>query len=316
LAPNSPDDTVITCAGEVAAGVATSFGTVGQTAADVRLTGFTIENTGLGTWTTGQAGNDGLVILCNNPSSVYRRMNFIAKAAPDTNTTGGRPVWAIGYDLAGLWQDCTATHYAWNVHLNKSMVGTWERCKCVGMTSCFGGDGLATGTTSWITGTLRDCVAGDLAFGGCAADAIGISSTALLERCTGGGRSFAMGREIAGTLRDCWGDYGSFAGNRNNGNPGGAIGKITGRLERCYVKADGSASVNPFGSGHTAGGIIGGTLIDCDITQLNAPIQLTGAKLHGCRVGAAANVNALTLTDSLSVIHRTAIATSGSGKGV
>lgn len=230
---DNPEDVVITRAG--------GGSTVVQTADDVRLSNFTIRNTG-SSW-----GDHAFEIdASDNSASVYRRMHF-RHTFPGGSLMNCRcSVWGTS-DINGTWIHCEGDGWSWRVAENKVLGATmWD---CVAGPYSYGGDN--TGVD--ITGTLYRCIGSDASFGGCASYGCNISGT-LIE-CEAGNKSFAMGRVFSGVALRCIGKRQCFGGYAGGGVAN--YGKIRGYLEDCV--SDGN---NSFGMGH-ASCEISGQIINC-----------------------------------------------------
>jgi len=230
----APDDIVVTRA--------TGGNTVVQTADDVRLSGFTIRNTG------NANGDNGFSLNADdNSSSIYRFMRF-----RQTNVTAYRhPVTSeTGKDINGLWEFCKSDSFGWLAE-GGELSGTFRFCEA-GYTS-FSGHGC-TG----ITGQFEFCKGGDASFGGSGCTTADITGT--FYYCTGGDGSFgaALGAVVlfSGRAIGCVSGYGSFGGR--------AGGVMNGYCQDCV--ADYHNQYGSFGTG--VGNTMAGVCVNCRIGTL------------------------------------------------
>lgn len=214
--------------------------TVLQTADDVCLYGFTIENTG------SSDGDHGFNInATDNSESLYQFMTFIQDNANCLqSSTQISPVYSTS-DMSGTWENCKSGTFGWRQAANKVLSASMFNC--VGESSCFGGD--ETGIK--ITGTFYNCIANLYCFGGCTAYGCDVSGT--FYNCESGQNSFAMGKEFSGNAYNCISGRNSFAGSGSSGNPG----TFSGYAENC-ITAGGCS----FGMGF-ATCIFSGQVVKC-----------------------------------------------------
>ena len=192
----NPADVILTSAIATA-----SRGTVEQTADDVRLSGFTMENTAASVGSgdtensayfpsTGLANTELTDIICPSASSSAAMRKAIEYAGTYTRVTAG---------LYSFGNSGTAS-------------GTF--INCIGSDFSFGYDGTASGT-------FIDCTSTGRGFGGIASgtfincngdDSFGYNGTAsgIFINCTSTGRSFGYNGTASGTFRNCIGEHNSF----------------------------------------------------------------------------------------------------------
>jgi len=142
----------------------------------------------------------------------------------------------------------------------------------------------STGTQITFTGVMKDCIGGRSSFGGCyntGANKVLINTNGHIDNCKGGDYSFygiedgPSGSQISGTVSNCIGGEGAFAGN------GGEI-SFVGSLVNCHLvdSASNRLGVNSWG------GVLEGTMENCcwKITGAGNDCLAvgTGAKVRGC----------------------------------
>ena len=264
MAPESPAATIVTSAGGANMGE-----TVRQTAGDVRLTGFTIENTGSD---NGPATNDAFVVnAADHGASVYRHMRFVQdSAAPGGSGEGGRSGVRGLLGLSGTWEHCTAGNHAWLVEAQQELSATMT--DCAAGTYSFGGD--LSGVD--LSGTFTRCTAGDYSFGGC--NNAGAACSGVFVECQAGERSFALGHEFSGSAYRCRAGAKSFGGT----HAGAYTGTFSGTAENCL--AEGAS----FGAGH-ASAVNSGRMVRCRVTDMPAAMHLAGASLRDCELNIVAS---------------------------
>lgn len=233
----APEDTVVV-------GV-TGGPTVNQTCADLRLQGFTIRHSG-----TSDSPGDHAFMQSNadNSASYYRLMYFDQTNALQTVVTSMRAsIWGVE-DLAGTWEYCRGSGYAWRVIASKKISGTFRYC--------IGGYGSFAADTdsAEVSGTFLNCVGGAASFGGCAQ--FGCLTSGTFEYCTAGDNSYGMGREFSGTARWCKGGSNCFGGYDPD-QAGSYYGVFSGVAENCVINGGQS-----FGMGH-ASCVQSGIIINC-----------------------------------------------------
>jgi len=217
-----------------------STGTVMQTANDVKLYNLKIENT----------------------NTTY------SKILDDTDAAAYFPDSNLNLTYIENVKFLSNDSYIWTMRISIEYSGTF--INCTGGRLSFGG-GYAIGGT--ISGTFKDCTGGNYSFAGTAGFGNGtISSTAVLENCTGGELSFGgciFSSTVDGIFLNCTGGTGSFGGNYGstigstavfkNCTGGdlsfGSNGTAGGTFENC------SGGVSSFGG---SGGTASGTFIDCN----------------------------------------------------
>jgi len=206
----------------------TGGATVTQTCNCICLFGLTIENTG------SSEGDHGFVInAMDNANSRYYFLRF----CQDNASTVVYPVYGLS-DLGGEWCFVEAGDFSFRVAADKKFKATMFYVTC-GRCSIAGD---APGA-SMEGATLRFVSAGDFSFGGCAAAGVPIKEDCLLEFCSAGNKSYAMGSEFAGTARFCTGGKHCFAGYAGSGMN---YGTFCGLAEYCTT--DGG---NSFGMGNS-----------------------------------------------------------------
>jgi hypothetical protein len=158
----------------------------------------------------------------------------------------------------------------------------------------------STATQITFTGVMKDCIGGKSSFGGCyntGANKVLINTNGHIDNCKGGDYSFygiedgPSGSQISGTVSNCIGGEGAFAGN------GGEI-SFVGSLVNCHLVD----SLNNRLGVNSWGGVLEGTMENCCW-------KITGVGNDCLAVGAGAKVRGCTLIGGVggaSVISSTA----------
>ena len=276
-----------------------------QTANDIRLSGFTVQNTATGGITT-----RGALILdaANNDPSVYQNMQFLtnrvdgygATSAVNTRNTGSPTT----RSFKGTWINCRAnpdTGHGFRFY----GTGTYDPT----MWDCVAGDKSFIGTYTAdgpIAGKHYRCIGEDRSFGSNMDTSI--SSDALFVDCIGGDGSFGTEANTFGTYLNCTAGANSFGGHWDNFNQGD--GYFRGYAEGC------TATQNSFGD--DGAGFVSGEIVDCKITGREVPMRLKqGALIRNSRIEVTANnIDAITLLDSNTKIYNTIIDVDDTGTGI
>jgi hypothetical protein len=200
----NPEDVVITCSTATTA-------TVTQTGNNVKFSNITFKHT-LGT--TGCYAF--LMSASDNSNSVYWKCYFRNSASAPYLS---EPMYATT-TLGGSWYYCQADNYAYRCAIDISMPATMYYCTA-GIRSFFGDNNNNASGTGKLSGYLFGCTAGVESFASCASFGSEISGTLLY--CTGGDRSFSIGKPISGTIIRCIGGDDSFAGYSGSGTNYGSV---------------------------------------------------------------------------------------------
>jgi hypothetical protein len=120
--------------------------TVEQTATDVNMSGFTIENT----QTTGSG--HGLYITEANTNSIYRNMRFNHSLGASAAAAAAPLAIKSAINDAGDYVDCESTEGGW-VALSGTHTASLTRCKTAGGIGCYQG-----AATVIFDGTMQSCV--------------------------------------------------------------------------------------------------------------------------------------------------------------
>jgi hypothetical protein len=293
MAPEDPAAVVVTSAGGVDMGE-----TIQQTASDVRLAGFTIENTGSA---VGPATNDAFVVNADNSASAYRHMRLVQpNATLGASGEGGRsPVRGL-LGIGGTWEDCAGGPFAWVVEYDMDLSAA--------MTDCTAGDyGFGGDLADAVSGTFTRCAGGDYSFGGC--NNAGSDCSGTFIDCVAGERSFALGREFSGSATRCRAGAKSFGGY----HAGAYYGSFSGAAEDCA--AEGAS----FGSGH-ASCVNSGEMVRCRVADMPAAMRLEGASLRDCELNIVAtdatNADCVVLADADSRLLGCTLLVKQGGSGV
>jgi hypothetical protein len=255
LTPLDPRATLVTSAREDPVTVPS---TVKQTADDVRLSGFTIENTA----TTANDNGVGFGIAASdNSASVYEHMHFLLTTAGGSTSIHKWPVGCVITDgvLDGSWYFCESGNRGWRVRNDTGQLSTFRpyMFHCKAGTGSFCGDGY--GKVQITSCEMYHCEAGMFSYASCSGMGAEITSDAYFENCIGGDKCWAQGCPCAGTFVHCRGGsicfggsqgkvYGSFTGvaidceaSGDSFGAGWSDSRCTGRLERCRITGIGDA---------------------------------------------------------------------------
>lgn len=265
--------------------------TVVQAADYIRLTGFTIHNSG-STRGASQAGSDhGFLLACDNPYSRYAWMDF-AHGDPNPYTAGPTRLCMMNdesHDWNGTWLWCTADRLGWRCSATTNLRGRY--LDCYGGGSSWVGDQAVTSLQAY----MMRCHGGHQSFSGCTAGGSEIGEDAELWYCHGDDQSFAHGNKLKGKLYYCRGGYHCFGGkgyydaqttSPEDGDPPGTI-YSTALLVGCRAKGGNSFCAGGCDHGYYLawGSPCGmkGRMVDCHCDNLTAPMQLSGGSIEGGR---------------------------------
>jgi len=220
---------------------ATGGETLQQTADDIRLYGFTVQNNGA------QNGDNCFEInATDNGASVYEYIHFRQEEAGNNIF----PVLGTS-DIRGTWWYCEGDDYTWIPNVNKRLDATMYYC--VAAEFALGGDKSGAILSGW----FENCTAGNYSWASCTT--IGAPVTGTFIDCTGGDRAWALGKDCNGTFIRCKAGDDSFGGwDGATGN----FGTFSGYAIDCV-----STGGNSFGQGEP-NMVTSGTLIDCRLGTL------------------------------------------------
>jgi len=279
---------------------------VRQTANNIRLSGFTIQNIA-----NNQQGTNALLLdAADNGLSVYENMQFLTNPVDGYDATSavftrddGSPQTR---SFKGTWINCRAnpdTSHGFRFF----GTGTYdpEMWYCVGGDKSFIGTYNADGT---IKGKHYFCIGGIRSFGSNMDTAI--SSDSLYVDCEGGAGSFGMESNTLGTYINCRAGANSFGGHQPDMGQGD--GYFRGYAQGC------TATGNSFGDIGDPNGFVSGEIVNCKITGRESPMRLKrGAVIRNSKITITANnQNALTLLDSNTKIYNTIIEVNDAGTGI
>lgn len=283
--------------------------TIHQTASDIRIENFTIENVWSGS--IANESTDPAAYYSENTGLATILKNIAFRTEGNASEGCSWPT-RIGHDYSGQYSDCFSQRSGmFGGHSSTLASGTFTRCICEeaafanGGTAhgifidCSGGSDSFGGNGGTASGTFKRCTAGEKAFGGygeaggwfedCNADAESFGSygvaSGTFKRCRGTASSFGTGGVVSGALIDCTGGEDSF---------GSLGGSITGSLTRCITA-------------NQISGTLYGKMEDMHIqavgTSVPAILVGQGAKIYNCtliRTDSALSVQRgeLGLTDS------------------
>jgi len=135
-----------------------------------------------------------------------------------------------------------------------------------------------------------------------------ILDSAKFYDCIAGDKSYAMGKDCAGTFYNCIGGDACFGGW-----DGASVnyGTFSGKAYNCH------ANGQSFGSGHSAGCRNTGTMVNCEAIGMLNPIYAVGAEIRKCRlVVTVNNKDGIILKDSATVVYDTDIIVYQGGTGI
>ena len=296
--------------------------TIEQSAADVRLVGFSIAQLSGDSTDSYHAFH---VTAASNAGSRYEKMYFWCKAVSASPTSPGTPgTWkvpvAFDGDVDGVWIDCIANSAAWRIAWD---VGNAAQFKAR-MDNCWAGGYSfigdyatgALGTHEAVGCYLRNCHSvgnyhgsgsGYGAFGGCSTFGTPIDSDCVFIDCTAGDRAFGLGATCAGSFYRCRG------GDRCFGSTIQAAwaGDFSGYAEDC------TAGQNSFGGTATVTGQLSGTLVRCVGLRASRARVCAGATIEGCLLTTdTVDTDCLLLLDGTSRIMNSTILVVEGGTGV
>ena len=280
---------------------------------DIRLSGLSIENYGVGVPIM-------ISEVGGSVSSIYTNMYFIWQE--DTDYGG----WAV-LDFGGMWVNCVCPNQAafrlspgvnWSTGQNRYFTATMINCH--GGDYSFGGDFDESDPSveHYFKGAkFYNCSSTGKAFGGCDVFGIASDSDTLFYECEikgGGGQSFSLGSNCAATLIRCSGGEGCGGATYADSYSGvTTTGTFSGYAEGCR-----------FGAGSLGGrldtattGKLTGTVVRSTVSDSTLSHHLEGALIEDSKfTNAGSNIDCITLDDGNTVIKSSIIEVDSTGTGI
>lgn len=300
---------------------------VEQTAANVRLSGFSIAQIGslanfvdLGEleWGAFMIGD------VDNSESTYTNMYFWCGGVAYATAGGVR-----AYEsFAGSWYNCIANGASFRTgygdQTTPSAVFSAKMYDCEAGPYSFIGD-FFTGRSAFYSvagarferckciGTVYGGEAGGSAFAGCTAVAIPLGSDCWFVDCEAGDLSFGLGVVNAANFIRCRAGASCFGASASNTAPA----TFSGYAEDCFAGHDSFGGRIAAADSAAASCKLTGTLVRCTVTGNTRPINLDGATIRDSRITTTTTgQNCLVLLDSDSQITGSELIVLQGGTGV